>query len=633
MDSLAFRSLVSSCEYANQHDPKAFRRQTVLWALGGYVAIIGVLLLGMALLAWLLQRAFSEMPLRGWMFVIGLAALSLVISIARALVLPTPKVRGVKLTRQEAPRLFKLIDSVRKRAAGPRLDEVLIDTELNACVIQRPRLGLLGWHRNTLVLGLPLMMCLDARQLASVVAHEWGHLSGAHGKLGGWIYRTRRSWFRLMELRGSGDPGWADLLLAAFLREYFPRFNARAFVLGRQQEYEADAAAHAYAGRTASAQALLTIDLAARFMHEEFWPQVYARAREMAEPDVSPMAELQGLLALVSQHPDAARWLREACRRLPDTDDTHPSLRQRLEYAHKKPALPPKLERSAAEEIFGKALPALVERMDARWRRHHKDHWHGEVQRYKDWQRVRQDLLECEAQTPLNGDETFLLWRAVRQLEDAPARRKWLQTHLNLHPKHDGLRHALALELLDGRPPGDEREGLALLQEVAAGNGAWALPAAQRALDLLERGEFGDAVKRAREQVRALSEREEMIAHAQQDFEGGQDLRAISYSKLLLKPALGALIREKAVGAAYLVRKQIDEAPERVFCLLVVERGKARPQPDVRTWWMELQRAIDLPCEFMVIDAAHPAWSGKDAQRLLRQMTEVPNACIYRARG
>ena len=48
----------------------------------------------------------------------------------------------------------------------------------------------------------------------------------------------------------------ADVALAFFFRHFFPRFNARAFVLSRQQEFEADRAAHEIVGARASAEGL-----------------------------------------------------------------------------------------------------------------------------------------------------------------------------------------------------------------------------------------------------------------------------------------------------------------------------------------------------------------------------------------
>lgn len=49
----------------------------------------------------------------------------------------------------------------------------------------------------------------------AVVAHEYGHLRGDHGKLSAWVYRTRMSWARLSRRyeEGSSALGW---LMAGF---------------------------------------------------------------------------------------------------------------------------------------------------------------------------------------------------------------------------------------------------------------------------------------------------------------------------------------------------------------------------------------------------------------------------------
>ena len=80
----------------------------------------------------------------------------------------------------------------------PKVHEVLLTHDFNAAIAQVPRLGLFGFHKNYLILGLPLMMALSLDQFRAVLAHEFGHLSGAHGRFGSWIYRIRRSWYQLM---------------------------------------------------------------------------------------------------------------------------------------------------------------------------------------------------------------------------------------------------------------------------------------------------------------------------------------------------------------------------------------------------------------------------------------------------
>lgn len=125
---------------------------------------------------------------------------------------------------------------------------VLLTTEFNASIVQLLRLGVLGWPRNYLMVGLPLLQAMTAEQAGAVVAHELGHLRGGHGRFSAWVYRVSRAWEQLFaQLERSNSATW----LHRFTNWYVPRFNAWSHPLRRTAEFEADAAA----GRVTSPQA------------------------------------------------------------------------------------------------------------------------------------------------------------------------------------------------------------------------------------------------------------------------------------------------------------------------------------------------------------------------------------------
>jgi Zn-dependent protease with chaperone function len=57
----------------------------------------------------------------------------------------------------------------------------------NASVVQIPRLGVFGWSRNYLTVGVPLLDAVTPEQFEAVLAHELGHLARAHGRFRTWI--------------------------------------------------------------------------------------------------------------------------------------------------------------------------------------------------------------------------------------------------------------------------------------------------------------------------------------------------------------------------------------------------------------------------------------------------------------
>jgi len=635
MDDASFRRLVATYEHDSRDDPQRFARLTAAMAVLGYAAI----LLTLAASSWGLYWGLRQLALgrvQGWLLMLVLACASLLFSLLRALWMKPEAPRGLPVTERDAPRLFALIDKLQRKTGAPRPDQVLLDGELNAAVWQQPRLGLLGWHRNHLVIGLPLMMGLSTRQLGAVIAHEFGHLRGAHGKLGQWIYRTRRSWYLLAAARERASLGGnvADLALAFFFRHFFPRFNARAFVLSRQQEYEADRTAHRLVGARPAAQGLQAIEVQARYLQDEFWPAVWRRAATSPSPRAErPYRVLRDALPASLVHARAPVWLADALKRLSDVDDTHPSLRDRLDFAEVKPGLPTAAEPSAAQDLLGDALKDWIRRLDERWREEVARLW-SERHRYANGQRHLIDELTKEGGTGPIDEDDHLLWAgAARVLDGDAAAEAVLRRLVEQRPGSLAGRYELGMLLIDDADARRSEEGAALLRAVAeAGNNPWSFSAAACREAWLERHERFDELKPWRELLRQRDAEATQAMQALHDFEGPQHVEPAQLSRRVLRQLQDLLRGERAAGRAFVIRKCDAAAPDWRFCLVIVERAKGLGQPDARHWWAELRERIELPCPFLVIDLAHPYWADKARRALVAQMLAVPGAQVYAAR-
>ncbi len=635
MDDASFRRLVAAYEHDSRDDPQRFARHTAALAAFGYAAILLTLAASTWGLVWGAKQLLHG-RVAGWKLMLVLGCASLLFSLLRALWMRPEAPQGLSVTEQEAPKLFELIEKVRRKTGAPRPDRVLIDGELNAAVWQQPRLGLLGWHRNHLVLGLPLMMGLSTRQLGAVIAHEFGHLRGAHGKLGQWIYRTRRSWYMLALARERASLGGnvADLALAFFFRHFFPRFNARAFVLSRQQEYEADRAAHQIVGPQASGEGLQAIEVQARYLQEEFWPAVWRRAASTPTPAAErPYRVLRDAMPASLSHAKASSWLADSLKRLSDVDDTHPSLRDRLAFAEVKAGLPRAADVSAAQALLGDELKTWIKRLDERWCAEVARLW-SERHRYAMGQRhLIEELAKESATGPVDADDHLLWSHAARLLDGEAAGEAVLRTLVAQRPDSLAGRYELGMLLIDDADAGRGEEGAELLRGVAeSGNNPWAFSAAARREAWLERGERFDELKKWRELLKQRDAEATQAMQALHDFEGPQQLEPAQLSRRVLRSLQDLLRGERAAGRAFVVRKSDAAAPNWRFCLVIVERAKGIGQPDADSWWAELRERIELPCPFMVIDLAHPYWADKARKPLVAQMLAVPGAQVYAAR-
>lgn len=204
---------------------------------------------------------------------------------------------------------------------------------------QVPRLGIFGWQQNYLIIGLPLMRSLTTEQFRAVLAHEFGHLSGNHGRFAGWIYRLRQTWVQLLvSLAHSGHRGVYVFLW--FFQWYAPYFAAYSFALARLDEYQADKASADVVGRKVAAEALLS---------------------------TFATAALPANSSLQSLPPEQTKtFLQWALSRESRYDDTHPSLAERLaalgyrptrtafgEIIYESLPIPPPVQQSAADQLLG----------------------------------------------------------------------------------------------------------------------------------------------------------------------------------------------------------------------------------------------------------------------------------------
>lgn len=440
----ARRRLLQRLEREARQAPGRYRLKLGLLALLGY-AVIGLsLLLTLGMTVFLVLYLAIVRPAVEPVIAVPLIVLGIVgVVLLRALWVRFDLPAGHVLQADEAPALQREVERIRAQVGAARLHGLILNAEFNAAAVFMPN-GVGTWRqRHYLVLGLPLMQLLDRDGLAAVIAHEFGHFQGGHGRFSGWVYRLRVSWGRVMQGLAA-TPSSAGHLFWLFLRWYAPFFDAYSQVLAREQEHEADAVAAAVAGNEPAARALARVALAADWLERDFWPGLHLAERVQAYPPVQVHARLA---AGLRQHGRAQAamppWLLD---REPALEDSHPTLRQRLQALGAEPVLEPATSASAAETLLGQALvDALEQRFSLEWRQANEVQWRSNHQQ---WLGEARRLADLEARASLTPAE------AVEQAG-------LIERH---RPSADPLPLYLeALERLPSHASGQQRLGLLLL--------------------------------------------------------------------------------------------------------------------------------------------------------------------------
>ncbi len=338
--------------------------------------------------------------------------------------------------------------------------QVLIISDVNAAVIQIPRLGVFGWHRNYLVLGLPLMLSLGPAEFKAVLAHEFAHSSRGHGQFGNWVYRMRRTWAQIFDQMAKHRTRWGSVLFK-FLHWFWPVFNGHAFVLSRANEYEADACSVRLAGAEAAAAALIRVRVDGALLAEKFWPGVFSRASREPEPPIGVMLELQQTLKNGPAANDAGRWLQEGFALETNNHDTHPCLKDRLRAigrlspgseVGKPDSLPPPPQESAAEYYLGEPTDLFARKMSADWKQLVSAQWKT---RYDHAQKIAAEMAELEkpSGTPPTAAQIWEKARRMVELDGDSAAVTMLEQIVAMEPKHAGANFILGRRFLQAGDP------------------------------------------------------------------------------------------------------------------------------------------------------------------------------------
>ncbi len=389
-----FEALAREAEGAMAASLPWYRVKVALLAGLGYAVIFGalaVLLLIGALCAWAVHSGYVWVLLVKAKVLLALPVLGFVLM--RALWVRVEAPIGRRVTTQDCPLLFEQLADLCRRMKAPRIHRVLIVKDANVSIAQIPRLGILGWQRNYLVVGLPLLLMLSPEQVRAVLAHEIGHLSGNHSRFGAWIYRVRLSWFRIVEAFQHAD-SWASGVLAGFFRWYAPYFSAYSFALARANEYEADAVAASMTSPQAVGSSLVATSTVPVYDLGRYWDPLFRQADFEPQAPRTPWSNYATYAAQrFVEQTESRTLLTQSLIRETGYGDTHPSLRDRLSALHID-AEPIETPRTlAAVEWLAPVLESLLTEFDRDWFQAHDVLW---THRFAEAQRVRATLTELE---------------------------------------------------------------------------------------------------------------------------------------------------------------------------------------------------------------------------------------------
>jgi Zn-dependent protease with chaperone function len=174
---------------------------------------------------------------------------------------PVVKSQTVTLDPIKEPILFHFVNKIALAVGAPRPKQINVDCEVNASASFRK--GLFSFFGDDLVLtiGMPLLAGFNTRQLAGVLAHEFGHFSQGVGmrfhylayKINSWFFYSvyaRDSWDEKLDQIASETENWVSVILNVarggvwltrkLLYVFMMAGHAVSSYMLRQMEFDAD---------------------------------------------------------------------------------------------------------------------------------------------------------------------------------------------------------------------------------------------------------------------------------------------------------------------------------------------------------------------------------------------------------
>lgn len=598
MNQAQFETMVRSAEALALSSPARYKLGIVLYTLLGYLFILSILFLLFGLAGLVIGSAFLSTAL----FLILLKKKLIFVLIPaiwillKALWVRFDPPTGYTLKLKEFPVLEREIRELQGKLKSLKVHQVILTPEFNAAVVQTPRLGVFGWYRNTLILGLELLLSLSPEQARSVLAHEFGHLSGNHSRFKGWIYRVRTTWDRVTQAY-EGVDSWGARLMFRFFNWYSPRFSALTFPLARMNEYEADAVAARITSPRTVVEALVNTHVCSGHADKDYWALFYKKADVLPEPDLAPWSGFAGFInERRLSETDFSGRLREALARETGCYDTHPSLKDRAAALKITPQPPAAVAQTAAALWLGERLQRVIADFDREWMQANREKWQ---QRYRYVSEGRRKLAELEGRPveSLNDDELWSKATLSEELIDDEAALPLYRAMQARYPQSPQAAFAVGRMLYNR---GDE----ACLEQMklALANPQLALDACRFAYRFLEERRRMDEAQwweqRYDEQNRILDESRRERAQ----LNPGEALEKAGLSPEYMTSLAAALKAIKNVKHAWVARKVLKHYPEYPAYAFVIQlKGFVINDADKRSVEIIQSLNLDTNADFFAV--------------------------------
>lgn len=284
---------------------------------------------------------------------------------------PTPAV-GLTMPETKIPKMYEAVQKLQDHFRRPTIHRIIITADYELDIIKTPRWVLPVWSTNTLVIGLPTLLCLTPTQFEFMIARRIGQFSKQTNPITNWLYQLRGVWPQYSHAYGK-QKGIESKFLKWFYKIYASLYKTVSIYAARTDELNADKyTMELY--NDADVHNMITTDAVCQlYLQSRYWPAIKKIASVKTETAMTPFRKLTSAIkgSLTGDKLDPI--VGETFDMIPSRKDPMPSLRIRLDnIGHDSASMLEYNGIRASEYYLGSSLNGALNLMDKLWLKNNK---------------------------------------------------------------------------------------------------------------------------------------------------------------------------------------------------------------------------------------------------------------------
>ncbi len=353
--------------------PRSYIISLCLFALSGYAFVLLFPVLVIISIINIYNILFGAVTI-GWLevfFWLSVLLLAVQISYRMFVTRPVPAV-GFTMPKAKIPKVYEVVERLQLHFKRPVIHRIIISANYELDIIKTPRWMLPIWSSNTLVIGLPLLICLTPSQFEQMAARRLGQFSKQNNMLTNWLYQLNGIWQQYSYIYGK-QKNIESGFLKLFYMTYAAAYKKFSIYAARQDELSADAYAMEMYFHEEICEMITADALCRWYLDQRFWPAINKAYSDKDKETHKPFRKLLTIIRANLNTVTKSMLNNLLADNAVDANNRYPSLQQRLEkIGHIEPIMKKYSGESAADFYLGTSLNGALNLMDKLWYKNNK---------------------------------------------------------------------------------------------------------------------------------------------------------------------------------------------------------------------------------------------------------------------